>query len=368
MAAVLARKQAEPLMAALVAKGNGLRAKAEAGVDFEGKAAWVVHPPRLPAPVAQLMQCLVEEAEAAPETLTAALQLVAFFARGCHSAENWVALSRGPYSEELLHQAWLLYAPLNWPEETWLLNSWSKFLVGRQPRHYWEGGEGNAELQRLLSSQCVGEIARGLVTYAGIILTQRGIDVPPNAAVLQLVEAYLFKEDAALSTAAAWAWGLAHRHLIVNARPRRGAQPIRAGASMESTEKLNSAVLERLTMLVLSDAPKVVVNYAAFALSTEYDIPRRAWTPVLTESQVQRIRLLTMDTQSSDYRYVASVKIAFHSGNVWSDEELAKRLVAMRESQFNPFIEASSTAMLEQLGEKGQRYLRPTHSRRRKDK
>ena len=77
--------------------------------------------------MARLVQCLVEEAEAAPETLTAALQLVAFFARGCNSADDWVALSRGPYGEELSHQAWLLYAPMNWPEETWLLASWARF-------------------------------------------------------------------------------------------------------------------------------------------------------------------------------------------------------------------------------------------------
>src|SRR6266566_1917480 len=77
MCAVVARKQAEPIMGALVEKGNQLRHHVEAEEDFPGRKEWLEYPPKLPAPVARLLQCLVEEAEAWPETLTAALQLVA---------------------------------------------------------------------------------------------------------------------------------------------------------------------------------------------------------------------------------------------------------------------------------------------------
>ena len=68
-------------------QGNELRRKEEAHEDFEGKQEWLEF--KLPAPVARLVQCLVEEAEAAPETLTPALQLAAFFAKACHSDADW---------------------------------------------------------------------------------------------------------------------------------------------------------------------------------------------------------------------------------------------------------------------------------------
>ena len=51
MAAVLARKQAEPLMAALVAECSNLRRKVEAGEDFAAKREWI-EKAELPAPVA----------------------------------------------------------------------------------------------------------------------------------------------------------------------------------------------------------------------------------------------------------------------------------------------------------------------------
>lgn len=90
MAAVLARKQAEPLMAALVAQGNALRQKMENGEDFAEKREWQIAV--LPPAVARLVQCLAEEAEASPETLAAALQIIALFARGCVTRDNWQAL------------------------------------------------------------------------------------------------------------------------------------------------------------------------------------------------------------------------------------------------------------------------------------
>ena len=85
---VLASRQEAPLILALVQRGNELRQKVEADLDFDGKREWLDFPPRLPAAVAGLIQCLMEEAETTKETLTNALQLVAFFAQGCRSTES----------------------------------------------------------------------------------------------------------------------------------------------------------------------------------------------------------------------------------------------------------------------------------------
>ncbi len=130
----------------MVALGGLLRREMEEGRDFLGKEQWTY---RLPAAMARLMQCLVEEAEASPETLTGALQLIAIFAKGCNSKDNWAALSQGPYGEELLQQAWALYAPMKWRYETWLRNTIINLSVKRKPETYWQSEKGQAEIRSL---------------------------------------------------------------------------------------------------------------------------------------------------------------------------------------------------------------------------
>ena len=124
MAAVLAKKQAEPLMSCLVAKGQKLLELLEAGSLFDGQEAWIR---ALPAPIARLIQCLVEEADAAPETVSAALQLIAFFAKGCLTPDDWSKLVQGPYGNELLSQAAKIYRGLKWPPASWIRNTYACF-------------------------------------------------------------------------------------------------------------------------------------------------------------------------------------------------------------------------------------------------
>jgi hypothetical protein len=175
MSAVLARKQAEPLMGALVTKGAQFRQKMETNERSPEVQHWLGSR-GLPAPVARLVQCLAEEAEAAPETLTAALQLSAFFARQCSSPFDWVALSRGPYGEELLHQAWLLYAPMRWPKETCLDDCLSKLAVYRRPAAFWDSDKGIQALRQSLESSVPEDIGRGLLTCAGLLWPEKPSD------------------------------------------------------------------------------------------------------------------------------------------------------------------------------------------------
>jgi len=340
MAAVLARKQAEPLMAALVLEGNALRRQVEAGIA--GMEEW---PSNLPTPVARLVQCLVEEAEAAPETLTAALQLTVFFAHGCYSADDWGALSRGPYGDELVHQAWLLYAPMRWPRETWLLNTCASLIARRQPITYWRSTVGEAELQSLLASQSAEEIARGLLICVGLLW-----NVPQHKAFivyvqhqLTIVERHLFHDDPAVWSAAVWIWGYMYARM--------------------SSPQASPLVLDRLLTLWLSGAAQR--DTTSYAFVTALGLPRRAWTPLLTDSQVQQVRQVA-DERIDPYTSGASTMVAFHAGNVWSEEELATRLVAlskplpMRHQKRNPV-----DAVLEQMGETGRKHLRPVSRNRR---
>lgn len=355
MSAVLARKQAEPLMAALVERGNVLRRKEEAGQDFAGKVEWQsIVSNKVPAPVARLVQCFVEEAEAAPETLIAALQLTAFFAKGCRSTDDWRALSRGPYAEELLHQAWSLYAPMQCPSETWLLQTCASLMERRYPETYWDGGEGQTVLQRLLSSQSAEEIARGLLTCMGLLWNYPGDARHLRAVTRQLskVERHLFHDDPAVWRPAAWTWVFVHR-----------AQEIPLQAS--------SAVLDRLLALWLRNAARPYET--SVALSDQLGLPRRAWTPVLTEAQVQQVRQIGDGCKSNSIynNLEASLMVAFHAGNVWPEEELATRLDRRGRIGFVTVRDRSRgsiDAMLKQMGEAGQRYLKSKTPRRQKHK
>jgi hypothetical protein len=85
MSAVLAKKQAEPLMTALVKEAIGLRdefIETIGAVSENARTGRLGLAPQLPPAVARLVQCLAEEAEASSEMLTAALQITAFFCTG----------------------------------------------------------------------------------------------------------------------------------------------------------------------------------------------------------------------------------------------------------------------------------------------
>ena len=163
MAAVLAKKQSEPLMAELVSHGRQARALAEsaANSDFE-------EPYKLPPAVSRLVQCLAEEAEASPETLTVALQLIALFARGCRPPESWAELARGPYGKELIHQAWLIYSPMDWPRWAWVRNTLAVLLAMQHPESYWCSSDAETDLHRLLRSSDREEIVYGRLSLAGL--------------------------------------------------------------------------------------------------------------------------------------------------------------------------------------------------------
>lgn len=359
MAAVLARKQAEPIISALVAEGTKLRVKLEAGEDFQGKTEWEeLYPARLPAPVARLVQCLREEAEAAPETLTAALKTVAVFAGHGLSDDDRKALCRGPYGEELLHQMWLLYVSMQWEEDRWLLSTCQDLAASRQPEAYWASKEGEAELQRLLNSENEEQVARGLFTCGGLMLNRQGI-VGAHCGIVANLDQHLtrllFEDRPTLCAAAESAWTL----LQILGKP--ASQP-------------TAAVLDRLLMLWLTDAKTIVVEWAAIALWSQVGLARSAWSPVLTEPQLEQVRRAADSTKKQpfpNYPAVASLVVSFHARNVFSEEELAKRLFAAARKNYaipqdKRFVQAVKR-MIENLGKVGRKYLAlKKRTRRRK--
>jgi hypothetical protein len=349
-AAVYAGKHAESLILRLVRRGNDLRRKVEANAGFDGKREWLGFAPTLPTPVAALTQCLLEGAEATTETLTSALQLVAFFAQGCRSREDWQALSTGPYGKELLQQAWLLYEPMQWPEETWLRNTCAVLAAFRHESVYGFGARGQDELKRRINSEVREDVGIGLLTCGGLLWTRHGAcaDVA-NAMLLEDIESRLSLEDPALCEAAIWAWASVHRERKSRLQP-------------------SPRILSRLKSIWLGDTvAKRSFHAAAYALCQHMGLPRSAWSPMLTEAEIRQVRIATCPkSDDPDVRSTslgAALMVAFHARSVWTDDDLGALLVKAgkgRRLYFRGQVEDRNrlTCMLEQMGEIGKQCVK----------
>ena len=349
MAAVLAGKQAEPLVEALVARGKQLSQELIAERDFQGKSQWVGFPSKLPAPVARLTQCLIEEAEASQEILPDTLQLIVLFARGCRSEDDWIALSRGPYGDELRHQAWRLYSSMNWPEEAWIRNTCAALCAKQHPMKYWLNAEGIDKLRRKITSDLCEDIGMGLLSAVGI-LTAYGMSGRrhPLSLPMREIENLMFREDPELWHAAAWLWALYRYYGKSSSVPGR-------------------VLLDRFIELWTREANGFKVKIMDFVISQIGGIPREAWTPSLSQAQRGRIEevLGKADNEAEGvdiYSQLAAIVIAFYARDVVSDSRLAD---VMAKPQSHIRREVPFKPMLMQMGEVGQKYLRRGTARKK---
>lgn len=309
MAAVLAGKQAEPLISNLVNECELLKEKVENGVPFDGEANWFQ---QLPSPVARLTQCLIEEAEGSQETISRALPLVAFFAHGCRSGDDWTALARGPYGAEILYQAWQLYKTMNYPSETWARNTCASLGARKKPTEYWFSQEGKAELLKVLDCDNLDNLGLGLLTWVGIIFD---FDDDENMAFnvpMDKVENLLFCEEHHIWHAAAWLFALARYH-----NPSLSYPTIK--------------ILDRLFDLWKTELKYGGDRIADFSLSQCMGMLRDNWRPAISEQEKTSILNII---ESSDFglhdgesgEKLSSLFIAFHARNIISDKKLIKCL------------------------------------------
>lgn len=360
MTAVLARKQAEPLLASLVSEGSKLRTALENDLDIPEREEWSKgFPPILPAPTARLVQCLVEEAEATPETLSAALQLTAFFARGCRSADDWGAVCRGLYGDELRHQACLLYRGLDWPLETWLSNSLAQFGYMRRSLSYWLSDEGMSEVNQSLDSDDLEKLTLGLATLLGIAMQLHEASLSlfwlGSGSPLHRLRRHIFNSDVAVSSLAVWAWGLL-RVRIQELPEREEFAEVRGLLRFSDTE-----ILDRVVSLYLGPHHRDVRDSAGFAISTVSDLPRSSWNLVLSPDEVKIVKAYAEDSQR--YLSLAAPILAFYAQNVWSDEELIPRLERLLMD--HPLESDLSDHIMVMLRELGSRPVDTTSSKRR---
>jgi hypothetical protein len=303
MSAVLARKQAEPLMSALVQESLRLPTGIRRGFGES-----------LPAPSSRLVQALVEEVEAAPETLKSALQQIALHAQGCDSKDDWAGLCSGPYGEELFHQAWTLYTTREWHPDERLRRTCAHFAFLRRPLKYWSTSEGQDDFERMLNSDRLEDISRALLVQCGAFWEGSGAPIAPIASL----ERYVFSTERCIYEPAMWGLGW-----------RLPAMSSHIPCS-ETLDRLLSLWFEAEDYRLAND----VMGQAT-------GLPRNAWRPTLSDAQLERVRQEDRDTSLGT---LGTCVIAFHARTVWPDGEIARRLLragghGYRENPINAMLD-----------------------------
>lgn len=337
MAAVLARKQAEPIMVALVADANRVRLRVEAGtMEMEQDSEKMTS--RMPSAAARLIQCLGEEAEASPETLGAALQATAFFAARYAVDDKWDALGTGPYGSELLHQMWLVYETVcgtQGANPMRLLASYSRLADVRQA---W--AKDAPDLSSLLRSEKREDVVTGLLACWG-----RGAARRQVFTVIDDFFEKLNSEDPVIQLPAVYS--IAHMWHLTSETRHVDCAP-------------TPQILDRLLSLRLYSLIQSVREWSSIAFAGIVDLMRSAWLPALSQQEAQEILRSPVREDSAQFNpYLVSgnLRIAFHAVTVMPDPKLVEQL-AKSASQLPPQLWKPIIDMLEQLGDAGRKQIR----------
>jgi len=311
MVSVLARKQAEPLMAALVLESQRIRE--EVLNENEKAITSAFRDGKIPQPVARLLQCVAEEAEALPNTLASALELIAYFGRGCRDQNDWDALCQGPYKDELFSYAWQIFKPMNWHPESWMLHTCASIAVRQKPLSYWISDSGRNEVIRYLSSDNKDHVGRGLLICMGTIwkYSMPNNETDVNYLPIKEIEKHLFRPETHLHHIATWLW------LVV----RRDANELKNYIPPKK-------VLNQLLKIWLLSDHLQVVETAAYALGLNLGIDRDYWKPKLSKNDaditLQALRGIRSSRRDRGVRYMktAALFVSYHATGLVPDQEL----------------------------------------------
>jgi hypothetical protein len=311
MVAALAKKQAEPLITALVEQGRQLRMLVEHGDAMAIDEAWNLDQTKLPAVISRLVQCLVEEAEATPATLSAALELIAYFAKGCLSKDDWITLCQGPYGNDLYEQAWGIFANMNWQEEAWVMNTCASLAYRQKNEEFWSSSIGHAQIVQLLESTNLKDISTALLICMGRVwhaAEELDIKLFPIGHIAK----HLFNEDPAVWGPATWTW--------TNIR-RRNPKMLPA----------SSKILDKLMQRWFAGDAEQLGDTVSYSLSCQLGMDRDAWVPSLTKNRqaivMSRLqKAINSESDSKKHGERAAFFIAYHTRSC-ADSTLARKAV-----------------------------------------
>jgi hypothetical protein len=277
----------------------------------------------------------VEEAEASPQTLSEAQELIVMFAKGANSSDDWDSLSVGPFGDDLIQTGWRVYATEDHARDLWLANTIAA-LAGKRATHLFRSPQAlcNHVIELLNSEDCFA-IGRGLLVSIWTLWKKnRDEETIDHAPLKHLILRCLFDPRPPIGPLAAWAWGL----MVYN-----------QDALHYSPE---SDTLDHLLSRWLNDSREEAHVRYAFALQTAVFAEPLVWKPRLSSDQVKvvRAKLVGGPTEHLDEsrdRW-AALFVAYHHKGVASRAELAR--IARSLPLMSPRSERSQQRFLRLLG------------------
>lgn len=346
MAAVLARKQAAPLLRGLVDEARSLRFSSEGSeqviFDLDRK---------IPASVSRLIQALVEEAEFPPELLLDVFQLISFFAKGCQANENWSALAQGPFGEDIIHQAWVLYKDMAWPPRARVRNTVA--LLEAHSRHpdFWQSATTLQDVLLRLQTNDNETVGRALLLICGGDWLKRKNSPFATPEVYQAIEQHLFDERIEIWAAAAWAWGFS-RHIL------------KEEASLPPPSQ---EIISRLVELLFITIDMGKDTFVGFLINELSEVQRSSVDINLDKSQADWVHNRLMNPPQEDDDFITTslnstaVVLAYFAKNIITDGELSELLRPGGSAHFGGHH-------LDPIKEKLELHSRPKSRRKRRRK
>lgn len=211
MAAVLARMQAGPLLEALTTLAETEKKAVKPLTKDRRDSA--VDRRRLPPATGRLTQSMAEEAVFPPNVLSRSVRLIAYFANGCSTNDNWQALSRGPYGPELRKAAVDAYLGSEFITRSLARNTVARLEALSEPSGFWVSEQSEEVILSRLGSRDEEPLVRAILGIAGAFWDFRGsAKVASSERVYQALEKEIFDPRPSVNFAAVWTWGF-WRHL-----------------------------------------------------------------------------------------------------------------------------------------------------------
>lgn len=362
MAAVLAKKRASSLIVDLIAQAEQVEIAFLSG-DFSSKKYEWNSNYRLPAAVSRLLQCLVEEAEFSQSTLDSSLRLVATFAHGCQSQENWTAVVRGPFGANLFEEAWKLFSSRTLPRESWIRNTVALMAYYRKSPAYWVTVDGTQELRDGLTGASEKDRGVAAATICGMFWRDRSEALSVMNDLRGYVEAYVMRDDDQGSVYGVWALAM------MFARQREQGL---------NSPKLSPATLDKLTSTWLTHfATGNVDDLCGFTIAAGAPLEKEYWTPKLSLAQravVQQAVLAPANADGPRNTDAEAAAILAYLDDIAVDSRAALQALSNgyrggseveNEAQLLAYFGASEDD-LQELARTGRlRRRRSTHSKRR---
>ena len=301
MAAVLAKKAAEPLFLALVQRATEERDKIEPH-EGSGVARLDISPAS-----SRLIACLAEEAEASVPVLTEAIQICIRTVGVDAVGSDWKTLVRGPFGAQISHELLSAYRGMRWSSWSWLYGVCAVTASARWSSRAVFTEEGRRSLAEAIAGSNQTSQLNAMFACAGAAWDYdypRSSDSGKAAidVVLPLLEPHIYSGEPVIWAAAAFAYGTV-----------RTLAPIDSPVSPD--------LLDRLVSLWLSNPVSCTAPMVKTCLR-DLAIPRASWKPKLTSAHRA---LLSERLNAPSSRFLveeAELTLAFYAGDLISKQEL----------------------------------------------